>query len=169
MAQSRQKLSKTPLKGGGFLGGLVPFWLLGPTRTPKYTNLVFSLFFTHFPYVFLRFSSIIGRFRHAFLASPLLRGFCPTARWEKKREHSTLLLKVLWVPAAGRVQVFLVPAGWKKKASIPSPCSCKKTRAFHPILQGTLGPCSRQSIIFPRGAAVTRRRRLRIIDKIPRS
>ncbi len=141
----------------------MPFSRPDTTRTPKYTKSRDLPFFLTFPTYFYVFYSILGRFRDAFLASPLLRGFCPTARWGKKREHSTLLLKVLWVPAAGRVQVFLVPAGWKKRRAFPPPILAKKTRAFHPILESTLGPCSRQSIIFPRGAAVTRRRRLRII------
>ena len=132
MAQSRQSAPKPLSKGVRFLTVWCLFGSRDPPGPQNIQNIVLCRFFLTFPTYFYVFSSIIGRFRHAFLASPLLRGFCPTARWEKKREHSTLLLKVLWVPAAGRVQVFLVPAGWKKKASIPSPYSCRKNASIPP-------------------------------------
>ncbi len=132
MVKVCQSGSKPPSKGVG----LFMFSCLLGSRDPpgpqNIQNLVLYRFFLTFPTYFYVFYSILGRFRDAFLASPLLRGFCPTARWGKKREHSTLLLKVLWVPAAGRVQIILVPCGLEKKASIPSPYSCQKNASIPP-------------------------------------
>ena len=111
----------------------------------------------------------------------MLRGFCPTAGWEKKREHSPLFLKVIWVLAAGRVQIFLVPAGWGKTRAFPLflkvlvfpaagraqvflvPAGWEKRREHLPLFMKVfLAFAVRGVQAFTRGAAVTRRRRLRI-------
>ena len=111
MAQSRQSDPKPLSKGVSFF----MFWSLFGSRDPpgpqNIQNIVLCRFSLTFPTYFYVFYSILGRFRDAFLASPLLHGFCPTARRGKNASIPPYSSMYFWVPAAGRVQVFLVPAG----------------------------------------------------------